>query len=293
MNRRVQGQCCQRYAGNPTLLCQIPLSAKHNCAGIAPARRRTAAPQQQAAARQLPLSSPNCPTGTAPSALRSTSPADGEIDTDHLSGSWSQRASSCSCRSYRRQHLLFRAWQPGDTCQPIAMAYPSHHAGRALHPDGAGYYFPAAGGLGSKGRTTGNGRGFLRSRRWPGQAVRYWWGWPTRRSRQNVPRESWDVPLDFVATDTALHCCQGATDAGTQSRMITPACNSDAGAATVSFAAIGSSSVTSTPTPNAAIRISNKVRFTFHMFTLFNQGLDLCGTLGRQLVHCLHNYLFL
>lgn len=24
-----------------------------------------------------------------------------------------------------------------------------------------------------------------------------------------IPRESWDIPLDFVATDTALHRCQG------------------------------------------------------------------------------------
>ena len=24
-----------------------------------------------------------------------------------------------------------------------------------------------------------------------------------------IPREAWDIPLDFIATDAALHCCQG------------------------------------------------------------------------------------
>ena len=26
-----------------------------------------------------------------------------------------------------------------------------------------------------------------------------------------IPREDWDIPMDFVATDTALHHCQGTT----------------------------------------------------------------------------------
>ena len=26
----------------------------------------------------------------------------------------------------------------------------------------------------------------------------------------NIPRENWDVPLDFIATDTTLYCCQGS-----------------------------------------------------------------------------------
>ena len=26
---------------------------------------------------------------------------------------------------------------------------------------------------------------------------------------QQVPRDDWDIPLDYVVTDSALHCCQG------------------------------------------------------------------------------------
>jgi 5-formyltetrahydrofolate cyclo-ligase len=32
----------------------------------------------------------------------------------------------------------------------------------------------------------------------------------TMQEAENIPREEWDIPLDFVATDTALCRCQGA-----------------------------------------------------------------------------------
>ena len=55
-----------------------------------------------------------------------------------------------------------------------------------------------------------------------------------------------------------------------QSLIMTPACNSEAGAATVLFAAIGSIRVATTPIPNTAIRISIRsgLRFTLGLLSL-------------------------
>ena len=48
--------------------------------------------------------------------------------------------------------------------------------------------------------------------------------------------------------------------------MITPACNCDAGAAIDSLDVIGISMVTTTPIPNAAIKINNKSGLRFTIF---------------------------
>ena len=138
--------------------------------------------------------------------------ADGEIDTGELA----QLARSQDKQLFlpvieRDNHLSFAAWLPGShlAANRYGIPEPSGDAKRCATNTLDIIFLPLVG-WDLHGGRLGMGGGFY-DRTLAGTSGPVLVGLAHGNQQvDRIPREDWDIPLDFIATDTALYCCQGA-----------------------------------------------------------------------------------
>ena len=175
-------------------------------------RLRLSQEQQSAAAQALATVVAELPGWRAAERIALYLAADGEIDTTPLSESARSLGKQLFLPVIQNDNsLLFTAWHDGAPLSANRYDIPEP-------PDSAGHcptdqldiiFLPLVGWDLCGGRL-GMGGGFY-DRTLSGTGVPLLVGLAhTTQQVESVPRESWDIPLNFVATDTALYCCQGA-----------------------------------------------------------------------------------
>ena len=174
-------------------------------------RQHLSANEQSRAAEAVARVVPDLPAWRQARRIALYLAADGEIDTTPLA----DLARSLPLQLFlpvirEDSSLVFAEWRSGSTLSPnrYGIPEPPDQAMRCLARDLDILFLPLVGWDRFGGRL-GMGGGFY-DRTLAGGARPLLVG--LAHSCQEVaciPRENWDIPLDFVATDTALYCCQG------------------------------------------------------------------------------------
>lgn len=211
MNRRVQGQCCQRYAGNPFFTMTDTHRLKAQLRSTLRQRRKILSScAQHTAAQALLHAIEDLPTWTQAQRIALYLAADGEIDTRPL---------EVTARSLGKQVFLpvindddslsFAHWQTDDTLVRNRYNIPEPSAAAARCPPSAlDILFLPLVGWDRRGGRLGMGGGFY-DRTLSGITAPLLVGLAHDNQQvAEIPRDNWDVALDYVATDTALYRCQ-------------------------------------------------------------------------------------
>jgi len=182
-------------------------------------RRQALSPaQQHLAAEGLTVSIAALPGWPGSQRIALYLPADGEIGTGPLA----ELARSQDKRLYlpvieEDQHLSFAAWQTGASLLSNRYGIPEPPTGAELCPvAGLDIIFMPVVGWDLAGGRLGMGGGFY-DRTLSGVAGPLLVGLAHDFQQvDSIPQEDWDISLNFIATETALHCCQGRVEpAGT------------------------------------------------------------------------------
>ncbi len=245
-------------------------------------RRRTLSPSaQHAAAQALTDAVVNLPNWASAQRIALYLSADGEIDTKPLEKMARDLGKQLFLPVINSDNSLsFAHWHADDIAVKQSLQHSRAIRRRPpLRGCRAAYHFFAAGGLGSAGAVASVWEGDSTIGRCQVFLVHYWLGWPTTasgsmRSRRRVGISGW-------ITLQPMPPCTGARENRAKSAvnycgMMMPACNSDAGPATESFAARGTSNVSITPRTNAAARTNTKsgLRFTDCLSLTHKQGYE-------------------
>lgn len=212
MNHRVQGQCCQRYAGNPTTFMPHTNLSKAQLRNTLRRRRQAlSAEQQRLAAQAITGVIANLPHWRAAQRIAVYLAADGEIDTTALSELGRAQQKQLFLPVIEADSSLsFAAWLPDSALSTnrFGIPEPPVHASRCPVEELDIVFLPLVG-WDLRGGRLGMGGGFY-DRTLAGVAG------PLRvglaHANQQVaciPCEEWDISLDFIATDAALHICKG------------------------------------------------------------------------------------
>jgi len=138
--------------------------------------------------------------------------ADGEIDTAPLGELGRKQGKQLYLPVIEADnHLNFATWLPGSTLSAnrFGIPEPPGDAKRCAITSLDIIFLPLVG-WDVQGGRLGMGGGFY-DRTLDGVSGPLLVGLAhTNQQVDRIPREDWDIPLDFIATDTALYCCQGA-----------------------------------------------------------------------------------
>ncbi len=208
LNRRVQGRFCQRYAGNPFLVMTDILRTKSELRSILQQRRSTLSPAAQHNAAQALLHSVDTlPTWANAQRIALYLAANGEIGTSPLE----KRARDMGKQLFLPvigidKNLSFAHWHAGE---PLAknrygIPEPITTAPRCAVAELDIIFLPLVGWDLCGGRL-GMGGGFY-DRTLAGICGPVLVGLAHDNQRvEEVPQESWDISLDYIATDVALY----------------------------------------------------------------------------------------
>ena len=138
--------------------------------------------------------------------------ADGEIDTTELAQLGRSQGKQLFLPVIEQDdHLSFAAWLPGSrlAANRYGIPEPPGDAKRCATNTLDIIFLPLVG-WDLHGGRLGMGGGFY-DRTLAGTSGPVLVGLAHGNQQvDRIPREDWDIPLDFIATDTALYCCQGA-----------------------------------------------------------------------------------
>jgi len=175
-------------------------------------RRALQAAQQLAAAESAALHLTRLPNWHSADRIAVYLASDGEIDTGPLSARCRNAGKVLFLPHISSQNLLeFAAWQTNDTLVPnrYGIPEPPLQAKRCTPTELDIIVLPLVA-WDRRGGRLGMGGGFydraLAGARGPCLLVGLA---HSLQELPEVPRDDWDVPLDFVATEITLHCCQG------------------------------------------------------------------------------------
>lgn len=215
LNRRVQGQFCQRYAGNPFFAMTESHRIKSQLRSALQQRRRTlSASAQRAAAQALTNSVVDLPNWASAQRIALYLSADGEIDTKPLE----KLARGLGKQLFlpvinSDSSLSFAHWHVDDSLLnnryniPEPPAAATRCAVAELHI----IFLPLVG-WDMHGGRLGMGGGFY-DRTLSGISGPLLVGLAHDSQRvEEVPQESWDIGLDYIATEAALYRPKGIED---------------------------------------------------------------------------------
>ncbi len=208
MSHRVQGQFCQRYSGNPFSLMTDSHARKAALRSTLRQRRRALSTAEQNAAAQTVIRSVLAlPAWTGAQRIALYLARDGEIDTAPLAG---------IARSHHKQlflpalstdnSLYFARWNTDDTLSVNRHNIPEPPDGAERCPvTGLDIMFLPVVGWDRHGGRLGMGGGYYD--RTLSSINRPLLVGLAHESQQveRVPREDWDIALDYIATDSGLY----------------------------------------------------------------------------------------
>lgn len=208
MNRRVQGQFCQRYSGNPLFPMTESLPSKAALRSALRQHRNSLSPaEQHTAARALTQSVCDLPIWASAQRIALYHARDGEIDTGPL---------ELIARSQDKhlflpilnsdKSLSFARWNTGDRQSLNRYNIPEPPLGAQRCPASeVDIIFLPVVGWDIHGGRLGMGGGYY-DRTLSGNAGPVLVGLAHDCQRvERIPRESWDIALDYIATDIALY----------------------------------------------------------------------------------------
>jgi 5-formyltetrahydrofolate cyclo-ligase len=211
LNRRVQGQFCQRYAGNPFLTMSDSHQIKTDLRKSVRQRRNSlSAPQQQTAAKRLVDSVVKLPTWASAKHIAIYLANDGEINTEPL---------NTIARSLGKQIYLpkitdndtleFAHWETGAELGKNRYNIPEPPLTAQHYPvSQLDIVFLPLVGWDLFGCRLGMGGGFY-DRALANIVGPLLVGLAHECQQvENIPQDSWDLVVTFIATDAALHRCR-------------------------------------------------------------------------------------
>ncbi len=212
LNRRVQGQFCQRYAGNPFFAMTETHRIKSQLRSALQQRRRTLSPSaQRAAAQALTNSVVDLPNWARAQRIALYLSANGEIDTKPLEKLARGLGKQLFLPVINSDNSLsFAHWHVDDSLLnnryniPEPPAAATRCAVAELHI----IFLPLVG-WDMHGGRLGMGGGFY-DRTLSGISGPLLVGLAHDSQRvEEVPQESWDIRLDYIATEAALYRPKG------------------------------------------------------------------------------------
>lgn len=212
LNHRVQGQLCQRYFGNPSSsMTDTPAKKAALRSALRQRRQSLSSAAQKAAGQAVTQSVLDLPVWTGAQRIALYHARDGEIDTSALAS---------NARSHNKQlflpalnndnSLFFARWNTDDTQSINRYNIPEPPVGADQCPvSELDIIFLPVVGWDLRGGRLGMGGGYYdKTLSDAGHSVLVGLAHENQQI-ERVPRDSWDIALDYVATDTALYHCQG------------------------------------------------------------------------------------
>lgn len=208
MNRRVQGQFCQRYAGNPFSTMTDTSSSKSRLrSALRQKRNSLTSSEQLAAAQALALTVIRLPAWTTAQRIAVYIAADGEIDTRPV-----ERIARESDKEVflpvidEDSRLGFARWEADEPLLQNRYRIPEPPAAAARRPvSELDIIFLPLVAWDVRGGRLGMGGGFY-DRTLSGVEGPLLVGLAHDCQQvEAVPLDPWDVALDFIATDVALY----------------------------------------------------------------------------------------
>ena len=211
MNHRVQGQFCQRYSGNPFIFMTDSSSSKAALRSALRQRRQSLSlAAQDAAAQAVSQSALSLPAWAGAQRIAVYHARDGEIDTASL---------AAAARSHNKQvflpalnddnTLFFARWNTDDTPSINRYNIPEPPIGADQCPaQELDIIFLPVVGWDKRGGRLGMGGGYY-DRTLSGVSGPLLVGLAHGVQQvEHIPRESWDIGLDYIVTETGLHHCR-------------------------------------------------------------------------------------
>ncbi len=206
MNHRVQGQYCQRYAGNPTSLMsdlapikdELRRSLRQRRAAISPAARADAAEAAAGLLQTLP------PWATCKQ-LGLYQPASDEFDALPIAALARARGMDIYLPVIDDQRLLFARWAPDADLLSNRYGIPEPDArARRIEPSELDLLMMPLVGWDRRGGRLGMGGGYYdrtlaTAARPPLAGLAF-----AAQEVEAVPMDPWDIPLDYVLTEREL-----------------------------------------------------------------------------------------
>lgn len=212
MNHRVQGQLCQRYFGNPSLSMTDTDSRKAALRSALRQRRKSLSSATQGTAGQAVTQSVlDLPAWTNAQRIALYLARDGEIDTSALANIARDHGKHLFLPALNDDKSLFFArWNTHDTQFINRYNIPEPPIGAEQCPvSELDIIFLPVVGWDAHGGRLGMGGGYY-DRTLSGTDNPVLVGLAHENQRvERIPRDSWDIVLDYVATDAGLRRCQG------------------------------------------------------------------------------------
>ncbi|CAA0115982.1 5-formyltetrahydrofolate cyclo-ligase [Halioglobus japonicus] len=212
MNHRVQGQFCQRYSGNPFFTMSDIHSNKAALRSTLRQKRRSLGPAaQDAATKAVTHSVLELPAWSDARRIALYLARDGEIDPSALAAlARSQNKQLFLPTLSNDNGLSFAHWDTDDTQTLNRYNIPEPPEGAARCPvSELDIVFLPVVGWDKQGGRLGMGGGYY-DRTLAGNRHPVLVGLAHELQQvERIPCESWDIVLDYVATDIALYRCQG------------------------------------------------------------------------------------
>lgn len=213
MNHRVQGQFCQRYFGNPSFSMNDTPARKAALRSALRQRRKSLSSAAQGAAGQAVTRSVlSLPVWTNAQRIALYLARDGEIDTSALASLARNQSKQLFLPAINTDDsLVFARWNTDDTQSLNRYNIPEPPAGAEQCPTSElDIIFLPVVGWDAHGGRLGMGGGYY-DKALSGADRPVLVGLAhDNQQMESIPRESWDIVLDYVATDTALYQCRGA-----------------------------------------------------------------------------------
>ena len=213
MNHRVQGQLCQRYFGNPSFAMTDNPSRKAALRSALRQRRKSlSAAAQGIAGQAVTRSVLDLPAWTNAQRIALYLARDGEIDTSALAS---------IARSLNKQlflpalnndnSLVFARWNTHDTqsINRYNIPEPPTGADECPAPELDIIFLPVVGWDLQGGRLGMGGGYYDKTLSGTDHPVLVGLAHDIQRI-EHIPLDSWDIVLDYVATDTELYKCRGS-----------------------------------------------------------------------------------
>lgn len=212
MNRRVQGLFRQRYSGNPFFSMTDSHSSKTALRSTLRHRRRSlSAAAQHAAAQAISQTVLNLPPWTDAQRIALYLASDGEIDTSALARLARDGGKQLFLPVIGNdKSLTFARWNTQDTLLINRFSIPEPPIGAQRCPvSELDIIFLPVVGWDKHGGRLGMGGGYYdRTLADVSRPVLVGLAHDIQRV-EHIPRESWDISLDYIATDAGLHHCRG------------------------------------------------------------------------------------
>jgi 5-formyltetrahydrofolate cyclo-ligase len=210
LNHRVQGPSCQRYSGNPFFTMTDTSPSKSALRSALRQQRRSLPPAaQHAAAEAVCRSVLELPAWPRARRIALYAARDGEIDTSVLATIARRENKQLFLPTLRDKALVFAHWDTEDTqtLNRYNIPEPPLEAARCPVSELDIVFLPLVG-WDKRGGRLGMGGGYYdRTLADNGQAVLVGLAHELQLL-ERVPQESWDIVLNYVATEKALYDCQ-------------------------------------------------------------------------------------